>query len=164
MKFYKPSNIPASPRYSYKEKGWTSVGDFLGTGFVACSKVKRPTYEEAQSYAISLKLTGANHWKRLYKLGKIPKNFPSAPDVFYKDSGWESWGIFLGTGNVNTKNKKYWSKNESTTFLKPLNIPGIKGWRKYCKSGNKPDEIPSTPEKVYKDNWNGIRDFLGTNI
>jgi Phage-integrase repeat unit len=36
-------------------------------------------------------------------------------------------------------------------------------WKAYLKSGKKPDDIPSTPNKVYiDDGWAGIGDWLGT--
>ena len=32
----------------------------------------------------------------------------------------------------------------------------------YCKSGNKPDDIPQKPERTYKKDWGGVGDWLGT--
>ncbi|MEY4126766.1 MAG: hypothetical protein RL737_955, partial [Bacteroidota bacterium] len=35
-------------------------------------------------------------------------------------------------------------------------------WMKYRKSSEKPNNIPSNPNRVYKDKgWNGYADFLG---
>jgi hypothetical protein len=36
-------------------------------------------------------------------------------------------------------------------------------WRQYCKSGERPDDIPSNPNSAYKDvGWAGWNDWLGT--
>jgi hypothetical protein len=38
-----------------------------------------------------------------------------------------------------------------------------KEWRDYCKSGQKPEDIPSNPDKTYKqEGWKGFGDWLGT--
>ena len=36
-------------------------------------------------------------------------------------------------------------------------------WKEYCKSGNKPRDIPSHPDYVYKnEGWKGVKNWLGT--
>lgn len=35
-------------------------------------------------------------------------------------------------------------------------------WRKYCSSGRRPINIPSSPTRTYRDSWNGWGDWLGT--
>ncbi|MGA7369849.1 MAG: integrase repeat-containing protein, partial [Nitrososphaeraceae archaeon] len=35
-------------------------------------------------------------------------------------------------------------------------------WKQYCRSSNKPDEIPAAPNMVYKTKWKGMGDWLGT--
>ncbi len=36
-----------------------------------------------------------------------------------------------------------------------------RGWRQYCISGKKPDDIPAYPDIVYKKYWKGSDDWLG---
>jgi hypothetical protein len=36
-------------------------------------------------------------------------------------------------------------------FARSLNLKGDKGWREYCKSGDKPDDIPVKPWNSYKE-------------
>jgi hypothetical protein len=33
---------------------------------------------------------------------------------------------------------------------------------KWCNSGQKPEDIPSNPERAYKNQWTSWGDFLGT--
>ena len=35
-------------------------------------------------------------------------------------------------------------------------------WIEYCKSGNKPDDIPQKPESTFKKDFKGYGDWLGT--
>ncbi|MDA7641138.1 hypothetical protein N8787_05805, partial [Opitutaceae bacterium] len=36
-------------------------------------------------------------------------------------------------------------------------------WNEYAKSGDKPDDVPTVPDGVYKgEGWNGWADWLGT--
>ena len=53
-------------------------------------------------------------------------------------------------------------------FVRSLRLRGIAEWRQYCKGelrekGTKPEDIPSTPERTYKDQgWASYGDWLGT--
>jgi hypothetical protein len=96
----RPKNFPSSPDYSYKGKGWTSWGDFLGTGFVGV-RVKGKNFlpfEAARLLARSLKFKDSDDYYNNH-----PKNLPAAPYNFYKNRGWDSWADFLGTGKRGMK-------------------------------------------------------------
>ena len=50
---------------------------------------------------------------------------------------------------------------EAKKQVKNLNL-NTSGWREYVKSGNKPSNIPSNPDKTYLDKgWKCWADFLG---
>lgn len=52
---------------------------------------------------------------------------------------------------------------EARTFVRSLNLNSFKDWKEYCKSGNKPNNIPGDPSKGYKNNgWINWGDWLGT--
>jgi hypothetical protein len=49
------------------------------------------------------------------------------------------------------------------TFVRKLKLKSGREWRVYCRSGKKPDDIPSTPDGVYADaGWIGMPDWLGS--
>jgi len=96
----RPDNIPNDPSGVYKNKGWTNWGDFLGTGNRSNHNRKYRSFEESRKFAHNLKLDGARAWNEWRKSGKKPDDIPTNPARTYKDSGWISWGDFLGTGNV----------------------------------------------------------------
>jgi len=161
----KPYNIPATPQMVYKDKGWVSWGDWLGTGVVATQKLKYLPFEEAREFARSLRLVSGGDWRRYCKSGDKPDDIPSGSSSVYKNKGWISWGDWLGTGVVATQKLKYLPFEEAREFARSLGLKGQKEWVEYCKSGDKPDNIPTTASAIYKYlGWLSTADWLGTRL
>ncbi|MCY3973206.1 MAG: DEAD/DEAH box helicase family protein, partial [Candidatus Dadabacteria bacterium] len=95
-----PDYIPVSPHETYKDKGWVSTGDWLGTGTVANYKREYRSFEEARKYARSLRLKGKAEWDKHTKTSDFPEDITVHPDRSYKGKGWVNWGDYLGTGTV----------------------------------------------------------------
>jgi hypothetical protein len=57
---------------------------------------------------------------------------------------------------------KYRSYEDARKFVRSLKLSGQKEWQKYRKSDKRPKDIPGHAEVVYKNEWIGIRDWLGT--
>jgi hypothetical protein len=78
-------------------------------------------------------------------------DIPYTPDKYYKE--WINWYDWLGTGFI--------SFEEARDFARSLKFNMCSDWKKYCRSGQKPRNIPSIPS-YYKDfvDW---YDWLGTN-
>ena len=51
---------------------------------------------------------------------------------------------------------------EARDYVHKLGLKSQTQWREYCKSGNKPKDIPSYPEAAYENDWIGYGDWLGT--
>lgn len=159
----KPHDIPTNPNITYADEGWAGYGDFLGTGNIAHSLKEFRPFEEAREFARNLGLKGAPEWKKYSASGKRPDDIPSSPHVVYADEGWMGYGDFLGTGNIATYLREYRPFEEAREFARSLGLKSETEWRKYCTSGEKPDDIPSAPSRVYADKgWAGFGDFLGT--
>ncbi|MDP7663897.1 MAG: hypothetical protein QF451_11670, partial [Nitrospinota bacterium] len=95
-----PADIPAYPNQTYKDKGWISRGDWLGTGTVA-NKLKSLEYfpfKKARTFARSLNLKNGVEWNAYTKSGELPADIPAYPNQTYKDNGWAGMGDWLGTG------------------------------------------------------------------
>ena len=45
--------------------------------------------------------------------------------------------------------------------MRKLKLNNRKEFREYSKSGKRPYDIPSAPDRLYKDKWKGWTDFLG---
>jgi len=72
-------------------------------------------------------------------------------------------GDWLGTGFVATFNRKHKPFLEAKKYVQKLKIKNQSGWYTYCKSGKRPNDIPSNPQKAYTNKgWNGLGDWLGT--
>jgi len=120
-------------------------------------------FTEAKEFVHSLNLTGQKQWKQYCASGNKPDDIPSHPDSKYKNKGWIDWGNWLGTGNVAHKDKKFSSFEDARMFVRKLKLQSRASWREYRKSGNKPNNIPTNPEIIYKDKgWINISDWLGT--
>jgi hypothetical protein len=45
--------------------------------------------------------------------------------------------------------------SDARQFVHKLNLRGKNHWANYCKSGEKPVDIPSNPARTYKKEWKG---------
>ena len=83
----KPEDIPTNPHQSYRNKGWTSYSDFLGTGRTANQdRNLLPIKEakiEARKIAKKFGITSPKQWKEAYEAGKIPDDLPQSPYQVY---------------------------------------------------------------------------------
>jgi len=158
-----PKQIPADPMNVYKNKGWVSTGDWLGTDSVASFLRDYWSFEKARDYVHNLKMKSQSDWTLLVKSGKLPKQIPSTPSGVYKNNGWKSWGDWLGTGILQTQMRQYREFNDAREFVHSQNLKSTQDWRKFANSNKKPDDIPWSPYKVYKNKgWKGMGDWLGT--
>jgi len=63
---------------------------------------------------------------------------------------------------VNSKFKEYKSFEEARDFVHKLKLKSGEEWKNYCKSGQKPEDIPAYPNQTYKQvGWKGMGDWLG---
>ena len=51
---------------------------------------------------------------------------------------------------------------DARKFTQSLGLKRKDDWMAYCKSGNKPNDIPAGPSSLYQKKWKGWGDFLGT--
>jgi Phage-integrase repeat unit len=119
--------------------------------------------EKAREFARSSGINNAKGWFSASKNGKLPDGVPSNPVQTYQAEGWISWGDWLGTGRVADNEKEYWDYKTAREFVHKLGLKDETEWYSYCKSGNKPPQIPTAVRKTYKDKgWKGMGDWLGT--
>mgnify|MGYP001013322324 CR=1 FL=1 len=59
--------------------------------------------------------------------------------------------------------KHYRSFDDAREFVHSFKLKSKSEWLQYCKSGNKPEDIPVLPAKTYQDQWIGWGNWLGTN-
>jgi hypothetical protein len=88
----RPDNIPSNPNIYYGEQ-WVSWGEFLGNGRVANQLRRFCSYDEAQTWAISLGIRSRDSWRAM-DASSFPNYIPRDPVKAYK-SQWCGWKAFL---------------------------------------------------------------------
>jgi hypothetical protein len=123
------------------------------------------TFEEAKKFVKKLNLKTKDEWGIYVKSGKLPDNIPRSPDNTYKKQGtWKGWGDWLGTGVIANQYISYMLFEDAKKFVEKLKLKNREEWKKYCRSGQKPGDIPTAPNNTYnkQGTWTNWGDFLGT--
>lgn len=158
----KPIDIPSKPERVYKDRGWLSMGDWLGTGVIASQSIHYRSFFEARKFVHSLNLKTGNEWLDYCHSGHKPDDIPTNVKKSYSGKGWSGMGDWLGTGTIAPFLRTYLSFEDAREFVRKLNLKSANEWREYCKAGNKPDNIPATPYKAYFGiGWINWADWLG---
>jgi superfamily II DNA or RNA helicase len=159
----RPNDIPSSPANFYKEQGWQGMGDWLGTNTMPFQNRTYRSFEEARAFVQSLKLKDFAEWIAWTKSGNKPDDIPATPSNIYKEQGWKGIGDWLGT-NTPAKNRIFRSFEEARAFVHKLGLQSRSEWEAWIKS-NRPNDLPVNPDIFYKEQgWQGMPDWLGTNI
>jgi hypothetical protein len=160
----KPNNIPSFPRNPYKDEGWISMGDWIGTGNIATRDREYRPFAEAREFVRKLGLKNSDEWKAYTKSGNMPTDIPSCPVNVWKNNGWISMGDWLGNRFVATQNRTYRSFVRARKFVRGLGIKTHEEWVIFVKTGKLPKDIPSTPDSagVYTNDWISWGNWLGT--
>jgi superfamily II DNA or RNA helicase len=160
-----PADIPANPRGVYRNDGWLSMGDWLGTGTIAPSLREFRKFEDARLFARNLGLIDGSQWRFFAKSGKLPPDIPANPNTAYKNKGWVGMGDWLGTGTVASYLRKYRDFEKAREFSRSLGLKSGSEWRNFTQSLGMPSDIPANPNSVYENSgWIGMGDWLGTGV
>ena len=152
-------NIPSRPEQIYL-KDWISWGDFLSSGKISNSKKIFKSYNDCVLFLKEIELSGHNSFIEWFSLIK-PIDIPSNPHIIYKEK-WVSWGEFLSTGNICNSKKEFIDYKMCRDIVIKNNIKTVND---FCKWIDRPENIPSKPNIIYKNNgWISWSDFLGRNI
>jgi len=124
------------------------------------------SFKDARKFVQKQNIKSIAAWYRFCKSGNKPNDIPATPYRTYsKQNKWKGWGDWLGTEIIATQDRKYRSFKAARKFASSLNLKSRTSWEKFCKSGNKPDDIPNNPWNTYKEKgWKGMGDFLGSGV
>ena len=156
----KPNDIPKSPVDVYADDGWTDWGDWLGYELSRRSE-PRP-FKKARAFVQKLKLKSIAEWRAYCRSGKKPKDIPAGPESIYADAGWAGFPDWLGSG-LRRGGRDGWRPFEKAReFVRGLGFGSQAEWNAYCRSGKKPNDIPTAPSQLYADDgWIDLVDWLG---
>ena len=120
------------------------------------------SFKKALLYARTLTLSTQDEWKEWSKSGARPANIPSNPNQAYKhegwghSEGWQGWGHWLGIVDA-----AFLPFKKALLYARSLNLKTQAAWREFQKSGARPSNVPSAPERVYKHvGWQGFGHWL----
>lgn len=173
VEYFKEKNDPKSSRKKSKDQFQLEVfSEFLDEEELSnqleiriwnkLSAFNWMPFEDAREFIQSLNIRGQKEFKLYLKSSDRNLNIPTAPHLVYSESGWISYGDFLGTGNEASWLKEFKSFEDSRKFVHSLGIKGESQWREYNKSGKRPKDIPASPKNQYPNEWKGFGDWLGT--
>lgn len=160
----RPDDIPSLPHRTYKEQGWISYGDWLGTGNVAPRDKEYRSFFKARQYVHSLKIKNTKEWNKWASSTKRPSDIPSNAYRVYKNMGdWTSWSDFLGTNPYHQRKRKFRDFRSARAFVRRLKIKNVDDWKLWAKSQKRPPDIPYAPSQIYLNSgWISFGDWLGT--
>ena len=150
----KIENIPYKLSRTYSDN-WISQPHFFGTEIFS--------YEEAYEFIKKFKLKSSREYFKFLKTSNSVVNLPSVPNRVYRDTGWVDWQTFLGYEKEKRGylKKAYLNFNEAKKWAINNNIANSREW---VESGSRIHKnLPSKPERTYKDKWKGWADFLEKN-
>ncbi|RWX54336.1 gamma-mobile-trio integrase GmtZ [Photobacterium chitinilyticum] len=137
-------HLPARPEQVYSEQ-WEGFEVFLGKN----KRIFYTTLKEASIAAIALGIkTGAEYKERYCEDPKLPAD----PRSLYKKQ-WPGFDEFLH------KEKSFYSTYEEARLAVQSLV--IKTQSEYKKRYHEDPHLPSTPSKIYTQEWQGFKEFLG---
>jgi superfamily II DNA or RNA helicase len=167
-----PKDIPSSPHQQYKGKGWSSYGDWLGTGSVAPSLRRYRPFTTARDFVRSLGLRSSTEWQpycqgKLPDLPPLPADIPSNPQLVYANDGWEGHSDWIGSERVPYSKRAYRAFVDAREFARSLGLKSKDDWIGFARGGRSgisrlPVDVPADPRYYYADSgWEGWSDWLG---
>ena len=104
-------------------------------------------------------MNSEREWRKYCKSGNKPEDISYNPASVYKKER-KGTGDWLGTGTIAPGNKIFRPFKEARAFVHTLGLTRWEDWITYCRSGNRPLDIPVNPENTYKADWRGWPDIL----
>lgn len=148
-----PVFIPHTPNSVYKNDGWVGWQDWIGFSFLP--------FQKARTYMRKLGLRNRDEYWAWLRSGKRPRYIPACPEIIYEHIGWKDLGDWLGTGNLGRQPKRKMPYLQAKAYVQALGIKTQKSFFEWRKSGQRPETLPSAPERAYYE-FEGWGKFLGT--
>jgi hypothetical protein len=170
----RPNDIAPDPDKTFARQ-WSGWPDFLGYKLKfrrRPANVRWRPFLKAREFARSLNLRSSADWLAFVSSGRCPSDLPSNPSKTYADD-WRGMPDFLGFEYAlgrqvrrRLSHPPWRSYKKARTFARSLGLRSIREWRLYAAGEIAglppiPDDIPASPERAYRNQWAGTRDFLG---
>jgi hypothetical protein len=155
----RPQDIPSNPSTVYS-LDWLGWPDWLGTR----PRQHWKSYKQAARFAQTLGLPRAKDWAAYVQSSQLPPGIPRSPQTVYRNRGWTSWADFLGSHNIAPQKRGRMRYEQAAAVVQEIGITSATEFRRYCRSGSKPVDLPANPDRAYAgEGWTSWGSFLGTN-
>lgn len=146
--------LPAKPSDTYKID-WKGFPDFFGRPSSVTAGLYR-TLAQAASAAKALGILGQTDYRSRFR--EDPR-LPSNPNITYKNE-WKGFPDFLGRPKLvrGRSSSFYSSLAQAASAVQRL---GITSNLEYLQRWREDPQLPSKPERTYKDEWTTYSDFFG---
>ncbi len=144
VRYKEDSRLPSAPEYVYSTE-WTSWAEFLGK-----TTLDWYPYQQAAELVRSWGVRSGKEYQRRYR---DDPRLPSTPDITYR-SDWKDWKHFLTGAAVNF----YHTYLEAASAAQRRKIMGAIEYQERYKEDPR---LPSNPNQLYKDDWQGWTRFFG---
>jgi hypothetical protein len=156
--------IPTNPNVVYKNSGWLSYSDWLGTvSYLNKKNINYLTYTDCKKFIKKNfpNIVNRNSWSNLDKK-KLPLYIPKRPDYFYKKTNeWINWENFLDSKiSPRSKSKLFLNFIDARKYVQSLEFKDQYEYYSFINQNNI-EFLPKRPDYVYKKDWTGYLDFLG---
>jgi hypothetical protein len=143
----RPSDIPAGPHNTYRDDGWISYTDWLGSGSTSnqARHVNMVPFAVGRAYVRKLELKSQKEWYAWSKSGQRPSNIPSDPPKVYRDDGWISLPDWLGYGSAGGGVAASRSSSSSSSATTAPKKKKTKKKRKRRPTTTHPSDLPPPP-------------------
>jgi hypothetical protein len=129
-------------------------------------------YLKARAYVRRLGLLDLSDWQAYARgelaehKGKIPGDIPKVPWTVYRGEGWQGVRDFIGTDGGEPAERGYLTFKASRRLARRLRLRNRRGWEAWCSGelpdrGQRPENVPADPERIYAKAWRGWKDWLG---
>ena len=137
--------LPAFPRFTYKNSGWSSPKEFFG--------IIKPSLQEIKKILEDNNIrnhTDYINWDKRKEL-RLPSNL----GLTYKEEGFTNIATLMGVGHKSLSEQSIWIQNNT-------DIKSGYEFNLWMQEGKRPSFISShPPRKFYNLGWTSWDDFLG---
>jgi len=155
--YKKHPNWHSNPHVYYKDNGWEGYPELVGERNY--QKKEYPSFSNFVTEVRSEYEGDANikDWYR--KVYKKHKNWPSAPDIEYRNSGWVGWSELVG--KENPLKKEFLDFEDFRSEVRVI-YPGGDVYAWYTKEQKNHKNWPAAPSREYMDSgWNSWSELVG---
>ena len=128
------------------------------------------SFEDARALARGLGFRHRKQWERWAATAQRPADIPAQPRLAYQGRGWSGWADWLGAeaagrpsapapseapgaapASRRPAGRRFRSFPQARAFARTLGLRRKTDWEAWSASGQRPADIPSEPDVVYRD-------------